>query len=46
MYHACVPSFMLDFLEIKDLTTSTLHKIQGLFNVEYDFAQQRLKQYR
>lgn len=45
MYHACVPTFMLDSLEIKDMTTYNIHKIQTLFNVEYEFAQQRLNQY-
>lgn len=45
MYHACVHTFMLDSLEIKDMTTYNIHKIQTLFNVEYEFAQQRLNQY-
>lgn len=43
MYHACVPSFMLDELEPSDLT---VENVQRLFNVEYDFAFKRLEQYR
>lgn len=43
MYHACVPSFMLDELEPSDLT---VENVQQLFNVEYDFAFKRLEQYR
>lgn len=43
MYHACVPSFMLDELEPSDLT---VENVQWLFNVEYDFAFKRLEQYR
>lgn len=45
MYHACVPTFMLDSLHIKNSTIHTIHKIQLLFNVEYNFARQRLNQY-
>ncbi len=43
MYHACVPSFMLDELEPSELT---VENVQRLFNVEYDFAFKRLEQYR
>ncbi|QPQ35538.1 ImmA/IrrE family metallo-endopeptidase [Lysinibacillus sp. JNUCC-52] len=43
MYHACVPSFMLDELDPSDLT---VENVQRLFNVEYDFAFKRLEQYR
>lgn len=42
MYHACVPTFMLDTLVP---TALTAHNIQQLFNVEYDFALKRLEQY-
>lgn len=42
MYHACVPSFMLDELEPTELT---VENVQRLFNVEYDFALKRLTQY-
>ncbi|MDM5333397.1 ImmA/IrrE family metallo-endopeptidase [Ureibacillus composti] len=44
MYHACVPSFMLDQLSI-DLTRESINLVQQLFNVEYNFALQRLTQY-
>ncbi|TKI53617.1 ImmA/IrrE family metallo-endopeptidase [Lysinibacillus mangiferihumi] len=43
MYHACIPSFMLDELEPSDLT---VENVQQLFNVEFDFAFKRLEQYR
>lgn len=43
MYHACVPSFMLEELEPTELT---VENVQWLFNVEYDFAFKRLEQYR
>lgn len=42
MYHACVPSFMLDEIEPCKLT---VEYVQQLFNVEYDFALKRLEQY-
>lgn len=42
MYHACVPSFMLDDIEPSNLT---VEYVQQQFNVEYDFAFKRLKQY-
>lgn len=42
MYHACVPSFMLDEIEPNNLT---VEYVQEQFNVEYDFARKRLKQY-
>ncbi|MEY9972311.1 Zn-dependent peptidase ImmA (M78 family) [Lysinibacillus sp. RC46] len=42
MYHACVPSFMLDEIEPGNLT---VEYVQQQFNVEYDFAFKRLKQY-
>lgn len=40
MYHAAIPTFMLD-----QLTTVNVAGIQQLFNVEYDFAVKRLDQY-
>ena len=43
MYHACVPSFMLDEIEPDALT---VQNIQRLFNVEYEFALKRLTQYQ
>lgn len=45
MYHACMPSFMLDQLDLYDCTPLTVIQLQGLFNVEYDFAEKRLTQY-
>ncbi|MEX3743541.1 ImmA/IrrE family metallo-endopeptidase [Lysinibacillus xylanilyticus] len=45
MYHACIPSFMLDELEQSDSNALTVHHVQQLFNVEYDFAVKRLEQY-
>lgn len=42
MYHACVPSFMLDEIEPNLLT---VQYVQQQFNVEYDFALKRLEQY-
>ncbi|SKC04586.1 protein of unknown function [Lysinibacillus sp. AC-3] len=45
MYHACIPSFMLDTLKINDYTFSTVIMIQRLFNVEYEFALSRVTQY-
>lgn len=42
MYHACVPSFMLDEIEPNNLT---IEYVQEQFNVEYDFALKRLEQY-
>ncbi|WP_341320356.1 ImmA/IrrE family metallo-endopeptidase [Solibacillus sp. FSL H8-0523] len=45
MYHACIPTFMLDQIENLDYTTCSIHAVQQLFNVEYDFARRRLKNY-
>lgn len=42
MYHACVPSFMLDEIEPSNLT---VEYVQQQFNVEYDFAFKRIEQY-
>ncbi|WP_155591887.1 ImmA/IrrE family metallo-endopeptidase [Lysinibacillus cavernae] len=42
MYHACIPSFMLDEVDSDALT---IENVQQLFNVEYDFAEKRLTQY-
>ncbi|QTB24290.1 ImmA/IrrE family metallo-endopeptidase [Lysinibacillus sphaericus] len=42
MYHACIPSFMLDEIESNDLN---VQHVKQLFNVEYDFAFKRLEQY-
>lgn len=45
MYHAAVPTFMLDELNIMDLLPGTIYRVQKLFNVEAIFAEKRLKQY-
>lgn len=45
MYHACIPSFMLDILNINDHSFHTVILIQKMFNVEYEFALRRLTQY-
>lgn len=42
MYHACVPSFLLDEMEPDALT---VQNVQQLFNVEHEFAMKRLTQY-
>lgn len=45
MYHACMPTFMLDELQVYDYLPQTVVKLQELFNVEYEFALKRLTQY-
>ncbi|MER2039678.1 MAG: ImmA/IrrE family metallo-endopeptidase [Solibacillus sp.] len=45
MYHAAIPTFMLDQLHIYNLDIMTVYELQKLFNVEYDFAFKRLQQY-
>ncbi|WP_369436131.1 ImmA/IrrE family metallo-endopeptidase [Lysinibacillus fusiformis] len=45
MYHACMPTFMLDELGLNDCTPSTIMQLQKVFSVEYEFAQKRLTQY-
>ncbi|MEK9196854.1 ImmA/IrrE family metallo-endopeptidase [Ureibacillus sp. FSL E2-3493] len=45
MYHACIPSFMLDELNIFDTTYESIRKVCKLFNVEYEFASKRLTKY-
>ena len=45
MYHACIPSFMLDELEQSEASSLTVDHVQQLFNVEYDFTLKRLDQY-
>lgn len=45
MYQACMPTFMLDALEIHNDDAITVLHLQRLFNVEYDFASKRLTQY-
>ncbi|MCS1382766.1 ImmA/IrrE family metallo-endopeptidase [Lysinibacillus sphaericus] len=45
MFHACIPSFMLDELDLYDNNAINAQHIQHLFTVEYDFAVKRLTQY-
>ncbi len=45
MYHACIPTFMLDELKQNGANALNVHHIQELFNVEYHFALKRLEQY-
>ena len=45
MHHVCMPTFMLDELQLYDCTPQTVIKLQELFNVEYEFALKRLTQY-
>lgn len=44
MYHACMPTFMLDELITND-SSLTITELQQIFNVEYEFAEKRLTQY-
>ena len=45
MYHACVPTFMLEELDLYDCTAHSINYVQQLFNVEYEFAKIRLENY-
>ncbi|MFJ5565253.1 ImmA/IrrE family metallo-endopeptidase [Lysinibacillus xylanilyticus] len=45
MYQFCMPTFMLDELDLYDCTPSTVMQLQKLFNVEYEFALKRFSQY-
>lgn len=45
MYHACIPTFMLDEMDLFDVTASTVDIVQMIFNVERDFAVKRLTSY-
>lgn len=45
MYHAAVPTFMLDQLNLFDFEITGVYEVQKRFNVEYDFALKRLLQY-
>lgn len=45
MYHACIPSFMLDQLNINDYASETINQVANLFCVEDSFAAKRLEQY-
>ncbi|KYG91477.1 ImmA/IrrE family metallo-endopeptidase [Metasolibacillus sp. FSL H7-0170] len=45
MYHACVPTFLLERMELYDFTHKEIAKIQQNFCVEHDFAKNRLIQF-
>lgn len=45
MYHACVPTYLLERTELYGTTRSDISRVQQLFNVEYQFAEKRLRQY-
>lgn len=45
MFHACIPTFMLDELKQNEANALNVHQLQELFNVEYHFALKRLEQY-
>lgn len=45
MYHACVPSFMLERMELYGATKNDILHVQQQFNVEYEFAETRLNKY-
>ncbi|WP_346234548.1 ImmA/IrrE family metallo-endopeptidase [Lysinibacillus telephonicus] len=45
MYHACIPTFMLNELAINDYFYSTVLRVSKLFQVEYEIALKRLTQY-
>lgn len=44
-YHACVPTFMLDRMDLPAYESKSIYLIQQIFHVEYDFAKKRLNQY-
>lgn len=44
MYHAAIPTFMLENLEREGYSCS-IKQIQEIFNVEYEFAKHRFMQY-
>lgn len=45
MYHACVPTFMLNKIVLPSNKKKAIFLIQKIFNVEYLFAEKRLEQY-
>ncbi|WP_107950873.1 ImmA/IrrE family metallo-endopeptidase [Lysinibacillus parviboronicapiens] len=45
MYHACVPTFMLNKIVLPSNKEKAIFLIQKTFNVEYWFAEKRLDQY-
>lgn len=45
MYHACVPTFMLNKMVLPSNKKKAIFLIQKTFNVDYSFAEKRLEQY-
>lgn len=45
MYHACVPSFMLQEMQLPYDTKIAIWEVQEAFHVEHKFAKKRLQQY-
>ncbi|MER2190659.1 MAG: ImmA/IrrE family metallo-endopeptidase [Solibacillus sp.] len=45
MQHACIPTFMLNELNLYDCGPFQVYEVQQLFNVDYSFAHKRLQQY-
>ncbi|WP_339260873.1 ImmA/IrrE family metallo-endopeptidase [Lysinibacillus sp. FSL K6-3209] len=45
MYHACIPTFMLNKMILPSNKEKAIFLIQKTFNVEYWFAEKRLEQY-
>ncbi|WP_141905936.1 ImmA/IrrE family metallo-endopeptidase [Lysinibacillus sp. Y5S-8] len=46
MVQACVPTFMLNKINLPESEDKAIQLIQELFNVEWDFAYKRLAQYK
>ncbi|KOY81504.1 hypothetical protein ADM90_19560 [Lysinibacillus macroides] len=46
MYHACMPTFMMDDLKLNYSAPQVIRELQEIFNVEYEFASKRLLQYK
>lgn len=45
MYHAAMPTFMLEQLGVNSFSDMTIRNLQTSFNVEYKFPMKRLQQY-
>jgi Zn-dependent peptidase ImmA (M78 family) len=43
--HACIPTFMLDKMELPESEAKAVNMIHETFGVEYSFAKKRLDQY-
>lgn len=44
-YHACIPTFMLERIDLPTNQRKAVWLLQKTFHVEYEFAEQRLQQY-